>query len=264
MVPSVLKRFPTLLAAWAAGFLVLLLLQSGGSPFPAAAWLPSAAYQALLLAAFPAGIGVARMVLPRRIDFGAAGILVGLSLALAGGVFWVSGWIAPVRLADALPSAGTDEPRALTLPVLAEALERAVDEAEGMENLLFGPITSGSDSAEQWIQANRLIFEHDRRYAQSFLLTFLPMLGVFVGALGAVVPLRGLRMGFFWGIGLFLLVSEYFALENGFELVAVRTVGGETPAGLFALIVPGTLFIAFGAAAVVRAVWPGEKNALTA
>jgi hypothetical protein len=132
----------------------------------------------------------------------------------------------------------------MNTPALAHALTAAVQEAE----------RSGDPAT--WVQANTLIFEHDRRYAQSLLALLLPVLGLLVGSVGARIPLSGLRMAFFWAVGAFLLVSEYFAFENGFELVAVRTVGGETPAGLFALIVPGTLILAFGAAVLVDMAWP--------
>lgn len=244
MATSVLKRFIVLLAGWAAGFFVLLLLQSRGSPFPTGAFLPHAAYQALLLGSFPAGIGVAGAVLGRRVDFGAAGVVAGLSLVLAVVVFWMAGWVAPAVLGGAMPGVGEDEPRTLTLPVLKEAVARSVDEARR------------SGEPGRWIHANALVFEHDRRYAQTLITGLLPLLGMLVGAVGSRIPLVGLRMTYLWGIGLFLLVSSYFAVENGYELVAIRTVGGETPAGLFSVIVPGTLLLAFGAVAIVGAAWP--------
>ncbi len=237
MTTDVLKRFLLHLALWAAGLFILLLFQSRGGPLSLSAITPHLAYQTLLLASCPAGVGVAPLVMPGRIHVQGLLLVAAVSLALAVVVFVMAGWVAPSRLSG-------EGPRAMTTPALAQALSNGVHEAER------------TGEPADWIRANTLIFEHDRRFVQSMLAVLLPLLGLLVGSVGGRITLSGVRMAFYWSVGLFLVVSEYFAFENGFELVAVRTVGVATPAALFGLIVPGTLILGFGAAVMVDALWP--------
>jgi len=243
MTTDILKRFLLLLASWATGLFILLLFQSRGGPLPLSAIVPHLAYQTLLLASFPAGVGVAPLIVPGRIHGWGLLPVAAVSLALAVFVFVMAGWVAPSRLSG-------EGPRAMTTPVLAQALSNGVHEAER------------TGEPADWIRANTLIFEHDRRFVQSMLAVLLPILGLLVGLVGGRIPLSGVRIAFFWSVGLFLVVSEYFAFENGFELVAVRTVGVATPAALFGLLVPGTLILGFGAGVVVDALWPRAGTAV--
>ena len=128
----------------------------------------------------------------------------------------------------------------MTQPALSAEMNASLQRAEA------------SGEPADWIAANRLVWEHDRRIVQVMLFPMLALLGVLIGFWANQIRWSGLRQAFLWGLGLFILISEYFSLENGFELVAMRTVDIATPAGLFPLIVPGTLIIGLGGAAAIR------------
>ena len=57
-----------------------------------------------------------------------------------------------------------------------------------------------------------------------------------------------------WGIAAFLLVSTYFAGENGYEMILTHIGGPAEFVGDLVLIVPGTLIIGLGFATVARLV----------
>lgn len=244
MTRSPSLRFLTLLAAWAAGFVLLFLItgfNSGGTPFPPTARIPVWIYIGLLVAALPAGVGVAGSVLnetrTRPITLLS---VMGTSLVAAVPVLVLALWVAPSTLASSRPDLSAVEATAMTQPTLAAELKASLESAEA------------SGEPAEWLAANRLVWEHDRRIAQVMLFPMLTLLGILIGFWANQIRWPGLRQAFLWGLGLFILISEYFSLENGFELVAMRTVDVATPAGLFPLIVPGTLIIGLGCAAAIR------------
>lgn len=229
------------LLLWSGSLLALLLttglLSGGGSSLVEA--LPGWGYQALVLGAFPAGIGSAPAVFRGgRLTVRGLGSVAGCATLIGIVVFGLAHWAAP-----AARQGGGDEPRALSLPALSSQAHAAVDRARD------------TDLATDWTKANTLFWEMDRRTSESLLVPLLTLLGLAVGFWSARVRTRGLELLQNWGMGVFLLLTLYGSVENGYELVAMRTVGALTPSGFLPLVVPGLLLLGLGWATLLAA-WP--------
>lgn len=220
-------RFLLLLAPWTLGILGVLsapLLVSGGF----AALSESAGTLAALaftLAAYPAGLSTAHALWEpgeevRRV----AGTAVAAGLA-CGGLFVVVNYVAP--------------PGGVSLPelrrLLADAWERA---------------TAAGPSIDAWLPFNELAFQYTRRVDAMVLPLLFGGVGAFLGYWTADHPRPPVARAAQWILGAFLLVTTYFAGENGWELIVLRAAGPVPFVGDLALIVPGALALGLGLAVV--------------
>ena len=110
---------------------------------------------------------------------------------------------------------------------------------------------SGAATVETWLPFNDLAFQYTRRVD----LTILPLLfggvGVLTGYWTAGHSHPAVARAAQWALGAFLLVTTYFAGENGWELIVLRAAGPVPFVGDLALIVPGALLMGLGTAVVL-------------
>ena len=241
------------LGAWTLGLATFLAVAGrgggGGSPWTGMSRAPALACFAMILACFPAGLGVGARVLATPSSFIREGIKLTLaSVTLMAVAFVVIQYVAPIALANGrIPGEGsTIEPRELTLPELREHGRRVVRTAE-----------SGPDSdLVAWLAANTFAFEHERRLAHSSLPFFLTWVGALAGYWAARIRHRQFRVAQLLTMGLFIVVSMYLGGENGYELVAMRMAGPAYFAAWFIVFVPALLGLGLG--------WPTLVSVYTA
>ena len=247
---KVILRFWMYAGIWAIALYVLLVGVTVvmGQPFgDVVTNLPVWGGLALVLAAFPAGVTVSGDVLgsvhevdkvgdgwwrpPLLLTVGAAGI--------AAVFFVMAGYLGPAVARSMAGEAGAlaiVEPTHLSLGELRQALIAATDEAE----------RSGASTIENWLPANRLAWHYFTRTDSSVLPIFFALIGVLVGFWSRLTPRRQLQQAQQWAMGLFLLVTTYFAGENGYEMVILRAAGPAAFAADFRLLIPPTLVMALG------------------
>lgn len=236
---KVLKAFWSLQLLWllliSALFVSLGALSGSGSDTLARA--PAWMGMVLLLAAYPAGLGSADAVFqgaqasPARLGaFGAAS----LSATLVAFAF-VNG-AAPSLLTAGLRG-GLPDAAAMTLGELA----RAMDGARPVREL--PPAT-----VDAWLGYNHLAFHYVRRLEGTLAVALLAWVGLLTGYWSRRLRPRPLRRMAQWGMGAFVVVTTYFAGENGYELIVLRAAGPVEFAGDLVLVVPATLVGALGLA----------------
>jgi uncharacterized membrane protein len=207
---------------------------------------------ALTLAAFPAGIAVARDVFPGgRLALGPLAWASGACALVSLLVLVLAGWLGPMALRGNADRA--DDPMTMTLGELRDAARAAAERAEAAPD----------PTLADWLPANRLAWHYVRRTDGSALPFMFGLLGLLVGYWSSKVERVELVRAQQWAMGIFLLVSTYLAGENGFELVAMRSSGPAFFAGDFVLIVPATLLVALGwSTLVATALPPGPTHAV--
>lgn len=243
-------RFWIRVALWTAGLVVVftaipLIAGMGlGNAIPRlAVW----GGLALVLAAFPAGIAVAKDVFPEtgRPSLGPS-VAVSLgALALSLAVLVLGGWVGPTLVKEWAADLPTHEPAMMTLPELRAEAASAVRQAEA---------AGEGYSVSRWQRANTLVWQYVRRLAggaQPFLFAWLGVLTAFWARWS---PRPEIAQAQYWLMGLFLVVSTYLAGENSYELIALQAGGPAFFAGWFVLMVPTLLVIGLGWPAVV-ALW---------
>lgn len=199
--------------------------------------LPAWFASALLLAAYPAGLASHSVVfaerghLQRRLGLF---LLAAVSVSLVA--FVQANWVGPALLSGGAGDGALD-PASLTLGQLRTAI-RAVRP----------PAETSIGSLELWLPYNRLAFHYVQRMEGMLVPALLAWVGVGVGFWSGRVPARSWRRAIQWGVGAFVVVSTYFATENGYELIVLRAAGPAEFAGDLILIVPGTLLLALGLA----------------
>ncbi len=251
-------RFLGRLGVW-TGILLLVLvgLQLPQGLTHVGGHLPAWFGFALVLAAFPAGLGVAGEVLPDGrprirpiVEFtGAALVLCVLTLVLAG-------YVGPA-VQDAL--VGPDQPETresatMTLGELRSEIRAAVERAQGNPE---GNTIAG------WVDANSLAWDYLRRTDGSLLPLLFGWIGVLTGFWSRLTPRNDVRQAQHWAMGLFLVMSTYLAGENSYELIVLRAAGPVAFAGDFVLIVPMLLVMGLGWPAMLI-LWRRHTEAATA
>lgn len=235
------------LAAWLGGFLLLVLLAVlAGSLEQDLVWLQVTTWVAggLALAAFPAGISVARRVIewdePRfrpLIEFAVMTALLGIV------VFLVRGYIAPWVAASEAEAASGGGLEGATL--VFHERPAAVREAEARAE-------AGPQTVEAWLPANRIAWNLDGTITGAAMAVVFAWLGVLVGAWASGLDRRELRQLLYWGLGLFLLMTGYLMNENTYELILMKMAGPAYFGPWFSLISPGMLFVGLAIPTAIR------------
>ncbi len=237
-------RFWTRLVLWTGILLVIFLgLGIGQGMSALLAHIPAMGGLALVLAAYPAGLAVAGMVLPDgrpavrplvQFTLAAAAVCV-LTLVLAGYV----GPAVQGALAEAGEPAGRGamDSGTLTLGQLRTEIRAAVQRAQS---------NPGGDTIAGWLDANSLAWDYLRRTDGSALPLLFGWIGVLTGFWSRLTMRNDLRQAQHWAMGLFLVMSTYLAGENSYELIVLRAAGPVAFAGDFILIVPMLLVFGLG------------------
>jgi hypothetical protein len=197
---------------------------------------------AVVLAAYPAGIGVSGLV-PGAGRWSIAGLALfaGAAISASAAAFVLANWVAPAVLPPD-PATGAPLVQSLTLGAMTDSL-----------GVLGQALPTGPATAEAWRPYNHLAYHYVRRTDGMVLPALFAWVGLLAGHGSAVIRVAPLRRLVRWSLGAFLLVSTYLAGENGYEMVALRSAGHAEFAADFVLIVPGTLIVGLGLAAVSRA-----------
>ena len=233
---TLVRAFSVRVLAWSLG---LLLLHSGlravagiETPWPFVADLLTFAGPVLVVGAFAAGVGSARLASQggEGPSLGDVARLSAAAVPVGALAFVLMSWASPATMPDDLRA---NEPRAATSAEIRAHLAGVADRIEAE------PV---ADRAEAWQAANGWAFEHERRIVQSLLVPVLAVIGFLVGiwsrSLGR--PFRPLAI---WGAAFFLIVTMYFAGENGFELIVLRSAGPMAFVAWLQLIVPGAVLV---------------------
>ncbi|HUF27862.1 MAG TPA: hypothetical protein VMM18_12880 [Gemmatimonadaceae bacterium] len=212
---NVTRRFLVAELAWAAGIFLLMLPVSlldadPGSAERVARWLA----RAIALAAFPAGITIAPLVLASDRWWHPLLHLLAAAGAVALAVFVLDAFVAPL--------AGE---RARTLPQLAAAM-----------NAADGGWESRNDAA--W----------------RFYVTLLaPLNALLFAAIGVQVGIWArqalpvpLRRALYWAVGIGLLVSGYAVFDTTYEAIVIRTAADTSFAAFYTVLIPASLCAGLG------------------
>ncbi len=238
---SLIPKFLAKLAIW-TGLLLLafMALSALGGWAEAFAHLPAWAGRALGLAAFPAGLAVAKDVLPDgSVSWSRLGTMLGLTVGLSVTTFVLANWVGPVAQRSITQDAGADWADASTMSygTLRHEVVAAIDIAKQQPEV---------NTIEHWLPANALLWQHDMRTLGSVLPFLFGWIGVLVGFWTRLTPRADLRQAQQWALGLFLVMSTYLAGENSYELIVLRAGGPVFFAGLFVLFIPTMLMFSLG------------------
>lgn len=216
-------RFLLFLLPWSVATLLLLsgptLLSAGPTGFLAGlkSWLP----MAVTLAAYPAGLAAANAVWQpgevskRLVAFALAGAIASLAL------FVLINFVAP--------AGGT------SLAELKQLLQQTHQQA-----------TVGDATIDAWRPFNELAFQYTRRVDACLLPLILGGVGVCLGYWTSTPSRPHAARAAEWFLGAFLVVTTYFAGENGVELIIDQAAGPVTFVGDLVFIVPGALLAGLG------------------
>ncbi len=207
------------------------LLGGGGAGVRA---LPVSLGMALVLASYPAGIAVSGSVFgnggPSRSQLTA---FVEAAVSACVVLFLLTNWLAPAVAEAGVGPAGGHLP----WPQLRAAVQD-----------LAVTTSAGPATVDAWLPFNEMAFNYVRRTDGTVLPALFACVGLLVGYWAPRLGRPGLTRLAHWGVGLFLMVSTYFAGENGFEMIVLQSAGPVAFAADLVLIVPGTLIIGLGLA----------------
>ena len=219
--------------------IAVLTVEGGGVLSNAPVWIGLA----FVLAAYPAGIAVAEDVIPDQgLRVSAIGVFMAAAVSASLAAFVLANWLAPALLSSA-STGGLPDPASMTLGEMRTELGVLGERARG------GPAT-----ADNWLPFNHLAYHYVRRTDGMMLPALFACVGLFVGYWSRLIDRIEIRRMGQWGIAAFLLVSTYFAGENGYEMILTHIGGPAEFVGDLVLIVPGTLIIGLGFATVASLV----------
>ncbi len=204
---------------------------------------------ALVLAAYPAGIATAAHVWEEgRFSLERLAVFAGAAISVSVVAFVLANGVAPRALSPD-PVLEATSALSLTLGELRDSL-----------HVLSRALPTEPSDAEAWLPYNHLAYHYVRRTDGMLLPALFAWVGLFVGYWSAGIHEALLRRLPQWGLGAFLLVSTYFAGENGYEMIVLRSAGRAEFVADLVLIVPGTLLIGLGVATVAHAWRAGEAS----
>ena len=250
-------RFWAQLGLWTGvllGILIVVSLLMGGTWVSTIARLPVWGGLALVLAAYPAGIAASRKVIVgERLQLRSLVEVSIAAVAVCVLTFLLAGYVGPVVVRWVDPQAvAAGDPVAMVLGELRREMIAAVELAEQ---------ATDSESRELWLDANKLSWVYFSRTDSSVLPLLFGWIGVMVGFWARMLPRMEMRQAQYWAMGLFLVIATYFAGENGYEMVVLRSVGPAAFAADFRLIVPGVLVIGLGWPTIL-ALWKHNQENL--
>ena len=223
--------------------ITVLTVEGGGVLISAPLWIGTA----FVLAAYPAGIAVADDVIPNRgIRVSAVGMFMATAVSASLAAFVLANWLAPALLSS-VSTGGLPDPAGMTLGEMRTELGVLGERARG------GPAT-----ADNWLPFNHLAYHYVRRTDGMMLPALFACVGLFVGYWSRRIGRIEIRRMGLWGIAAFLLVSTYFAGENGYEMILIHIGRPAEFVGDLVLIVPGTLIIGLGFATVASLISQAE------
>lgn len=233
---ALIRAFTVRLAVWTTGLLLvhttLRAATDVGAPWSFVADLFNFSGPILVIGALAAGIGTAA-VAAREESYPSLGDTARVSAvgAMAGVLAYVlMSWVTPAVMPDGL--AGV-EPRATPS---ADIRDRLGAVSESIE------VLPDAEKPSAWRQANIWAFEHERRIVQSVLVPVLAVVGLLVGFWASELQ-RTIRPLAIWGVALFLTATMYLAMENGYELIVLRSAGPMAFVPWLQLIVPGAVLV---------------------
>jgi hypothetical protein len=213
---TVLSNFFQTVLAWTVGLVLLLavttVLTGGGVDGldeALVAWLGLG----FTLSAYPAGLVAAGKVWPSERAVVPLGLFAGASLLLTVMLFGL--------LNFAFPADG------MTLEELRAAM------AEAYERAMAAPPT-----VESWLPFNTLAFAYTRRVDATVAACLFAWVGLLLGHWTSGHSFPPLARAVEWAMGALLLITAYFAGENGWELIVMRAGGPVSFVGDLVLIVP--------------------------
>lgn len=230
------------MAVWTLLIVVLLLAISAltGAGGDILAGVPVWIGLAFVLAAYPAAITVADDVFPaREVDLARAGVFAAVTASASAATFILANVVAPMLLSG---SAG---------PGLIDGTSMTLGEVLAELRVLGEQARRGPATAENWLPFNHLAYQFVRRTDGMLLPALFAWVGLFVGFWSNRLHRHELRRTAQWGMGAVLLISTYFAGENGYEMILTRIGGPAEFVGDLVLIVPGTLIIGLGLATLI-------------
>ena len=229
---TILTRFGV---AWVVAtgivFTLALLAGAGGDAAPPGQfmrWL----WGAMELAAFPAGIVVSGAAIRWR---GPLLVFAGATLAAAAFVFLLSAYLGPALVADV-----QTDPSTWVHPDRVAALGAALEAAES------------SGSLVDWQWANVLGWSVERPITAALSTGAFAWIGALLAAWIPTAWSPRARFAVVAGGGLFLLMTGYLMMENGYEQLLLRTVGPAAVTAWFPLISPGMLAVGLAVPTLVR------------